>query len=522
MFWADRVAQDIIASGKYKPYWVDDMKTPSGRIHVGSLRGVVVHDLMYRALQDAGVEATFSYVFEDHDPMDDIPQFLDKSEWGKYLGVPLLAIPSPVEGFENYAQYFAKEFEQVFTTIGSHPKIIWTSDLYKSGRMNEGIKKCLDHADVIREIYNTTYEKKLPDTWYPFQPICSTCGKLSTTKTTAWDGQNISFECQSLKWVQGCGYAGKQSPLSGDGKYVGKLPWKIEWPVKWSVIGVTVEGAGKDHMSRGGSHDIASLIAQKVLQYPVPYPVGYEFFLVGGKKMSSSKGRGTSAKEVSDTLPPYLLRFLMVRTQIAHTIDFDPVGWTIPDLFDEYDRCWQAYIEGSDEDLSRMFILSQTTSVPAKTEVFLPRFRAVAQMIQNLTSDPNDFFEKEKGNKLTEVEKKLLEERVKYAKLWLANYAPDEVRVAVTTEIPPSAQNLAQEQKEYLRSIIAIRESCDTAEELQQLVFEKAKEHKLPPLKAFSALYQVFLGKNHGPKAGTFLASLSKEFVKERITSLFQ
>ena len=89
MFWADLVAEEIIKSGNYKPYWVDDMKTPSGRVHVGALRGVVVHDLVYKALKDKGVDVKYTYVFEDHDPMDDIPSYLPKEKYEKYLGMPL-------------------------------------------------------------------------------------------------------------------------------------------------------------------------------------------------------------------------------------------------------------------------------------------------------------------------------------------------------------------------------------------------------------------------------------------------
>ena len=56
MHWADKVAQEIIKSGKYKPYWVDDMKTPSGYAHIGSMMGPVVHSAIYRALKDLGKE----------------------------------------------------------------------------------------------------------------------------------------------------------------------------------------------------------------------------------------------------------------------------------------------------------------------------------------------------------------------------------------------------------------------------------------------------------------------------------
>ena len=73
MYWADKVAKEIVDSGKYKPYLVDDMFTPSGFPHVGSLRGPLVHDTIYRALTDAGVDVRFTYVFNDFDPIDGLP-----------------------------------------------------------------------------------------------------------------------------------------------------------------------------------------------------------------------------------------------------------------------------------------------------------------------------------------------------------------------------------------------------------------------------------------------------------------
>src|SRR3977135_3732871 len=102
MFWADEIAQNI--KKKNLPLaWVDDMKTPSGRIHVGSLRAVTTHDLVYKALVDSKVNATFSYVFENHDPMDKLPHYLDKSIYEKYLGWPLFMIPAP-EGEGSFAE----------------------------------------------------------------------------------------------------------------------------------------------------------------------------------------------------------------------------------------------------------------------------------------------------------------------------------------------------------------------------------------------------------------------------------
>lgn len=520
MFWADRIAQEIIKSKKHKPYWVDDMKTPSGRIHVGSLRGVLIHELIFRALKNAGKDVTFTYVFEDHDPMDELPFYLDKNKWSKFLGEPLFMIPSPDKKAENFARYFAQEFRSVFEKLGCSPEIIWVSDLYKRGLMNDYIKLCLDKASTIRGIYEKLYKKKIAHDWYPFQVVCPNCGKETTTKVTGWDGKMVTFCCTSdaVVYTKGCGICGKISPFSDKKRYSGKLPWKVEWGVKWKVIGVTIEGAGKDHMSAGGSHDVAKLVCQKILKYPVPYPIAYEFFLIGGRKMSSSKGLGKSAKEVSEIVPPYLGRFLFTRTDYREAIEFDPVGtMAIPDLFDEYDRCWRAYNTDSDKDSSRIFELSQIGRLPTQNpKLFLPRFRDIANYIQHPSVDLEQKFSEIKGTKLISDELEVLRERQNYAKIWLADYAPQEYKIVIKKETPPEAKNLTSSQKKYLKELIKILGKAKGNLVLEKKLYEIAKSSGISTKDAFAAIYFPLLGKTSGPKAAPFLLSLDVKFVLKR------
>lgn len=502
MFWADQIAKEIIKSHKYKPYWVDDMKTPSGRIHVGALRGVVVHDLIYKALIDAGVEAKYTYVFDNHDPMDALPVYLEKEKFGKYLGTPLYKIPSPVKGYSNYGECFAKDFIEVFNTIGCHPEIIWSADLYMSGKMNDAIKTCLEKADSIKGIYEELYKKPLPKDWYPFQVFCPECGKVSTTRVYGWDGKEVSFTCEvdRLAWTKGCGYRGKVAPFSNKNGIAGKLPWKVEWPAKWQAIGVTIEGAGKDHMSAGGSHDVAKRVAERVLDYPVPYGFAYEFFLIGGKKMSSSKGRGSSAVEMLDILPPELLRFLMVKTKINQAINFDPRGDTIPKLFDEY----QSAAEAKDDDLARIFELSQVDGLKRPPKV---RFTQLAQWAQM-------------PNMEEKIKEEGFEQWAKYARVWVEKYAPESEKFLVQPQVPQQAKNLSDKQKAFLNKIAEELTKEWEAEDFQTNLYNWAKELGLPPKDAFAAIYLSLIGKDHGPKAAWLILSLEKEFVKKRFNEI--
>lgn len=500
MFWADRVAQEL-KERKLPLEWVDDMKTPSGRIHVGALRGVVIHDLAYKALRDIGVKAKYTYIFDDHDPMDALPIYLPKEKFEKYLGMPLFKIPSPVKGFENYAKFYAMEFADVFGAIGCSPEIIWSTDLYLSGRMNGVIKEVLDKKDIIKGIYEEMYKKKLPEGWHPFQVYCPSCGKVSTTQVWGWDGEKVMFSCKidKVRWTKGCGFSSKVSPFSDKNGIAGKLPWKVEWAAKWKVIGVTVEGAGKDHMSRGGSYDLASLVCKRVLDYPVPYPLGYEFFMVGGRKMSSSKGIGSAASEMLTILPPDILRFLMTKTRINQAIEFDPFKQeTIPNLFDEY----QKMAFSKDKDEKRIFELSQVGKVKKIPKV---RFSVLAQWVEMLNMEEKI---KEEG----------LEEWAKYARIWIERFAKDQEKFLVQKELPAAAKNLSTKQREFLQRVSLELRKDWGADEFQKNLYEWSKELELPSKEAFSAIYLILIGKDHGPKAGWLILSLDKKFVIDRFS----
>ncbi len=502
MFWADKYASEVIESGNYKPYWVDDMKTPSGRVHVGALRGVVVHDLVFKALNDKGKEARYTYVFDNHDPMDDIPSYLPREKFEKYLGMPLFKVPSPEPGSENYAEFYAKEFEKVFNSIGCAPEIIWAKDLYTSGKMNTVIKEVLDNSSEVRKIYEEMYDKKLANNWYPFQLYCPDCGKVSTTNVTAWDGEEVDFECLENKvpWAKGCSMKGKASPFSTGGEMVGKLPWKVEWACKWKVIGISIEGAGKDHMSRGGSHDLTSEICKRVINYPVPYPIAYEWLLVGGRKMSSSKGVGYAAKDMPEILPAELIRFMMVRIKVNTQINFDPAEeQTIPNLFDDYQKAADAYFDKSNEDLARIFELSQIGEIKKPPSI---RFLILTQWVQM----PNMEEEIKKGG---------LEEWAKYARVWVERFAPADQKFEVKKELPKDI-GLTDKQKDLLKKtsefVVEIKDPGD----LQTKVYDLGKSLELSSGETFEAFYKVLIGKNHGPKLAWLITSLDPDFVKER------
>lgn len=521
MFWADEIVEDILSKinkDSSACYLITDGFTPSGHAHIGSLRGPIIHDLVRRGLVEKKKKAIFQLDFEDFDPMDGLPSYIDNS-FAKYMGLPLCKIPAPDGKSPSFAKQYSNEFERVLKDLGVQIKIIKTSDLYKDGKFNDAIKIALEKAPAIRQIYAEISGSKKGEDWYPFQVVCPKCGKIGTTVVTGWDGKEVEFECREdlVSWAKGCGYKGKISPFDGNGK----LPWKVEWPAKWYILKSDIEGEGKDHFAAGGSRDIANRLCQEIFKIKPPYDIRYEHFLVGGAKMSSSKGLGVTAKDMADFLPANILRFLFIRTRYKRAIDFQPEGEAIPLLYDEYDRVAELYQKEPANELARAYYYTETDSQKNQPK-YLLRFSKIAHMLQMPRSDILEYAEKEKGEALTEIERHEIEDRIAIAQKWLKKFAPESYKFTIADKLPAAAKDLTGEQKEFLSKISDIIKSKESwsGEDLHQEIHNIKKDMGIAPRQAFSAIYLVFIGKDSGPQAGWLLASLEREFVIKRLEEI--
>lgn len=514
-FWADEIASTVIDGRPGRPlYRVHDYKTPSGHFHVGSLRGVIIHSMVARAIAAQNKTVEFTWGYDDYDPMDGFPVYLDES-FRQYMGKPLSEIPAPDRTFQgSYARYFADEFTAVINKLGINPTIVYISQLYKSGAFNEAIKLALNNAEKIRQINSRISGSQKGSDWYPISVICQQCGKIGTTRAYAWDGQLVSYICEPtmVKWAAGCGHSGQTDPYDGRAK----LPWKIEWAAKWLILDEDFETAGKDHMTKNGSHDVAAAIAREIFAIEAPlgrqYP--YEFLLVGGKKMSSSKALGVTASQISEMLPPHLLSFLIGSGKPNRQIDFSPDGNTMPLLYDAYDAALAAYRTSPESDLAK--IISYTMAPNQITPDYVMRFSKVSFVSQMPNLDIWQEAETEKGATLTVDERTELTERIEYAKYWLKEFAPDELKFTLQIELPPI--DLTGAQQEFLSDLANfIEQQNPDGTALHAHIHQLRAEHQLSPREAFAAIYRLFLNKDSGPQAGWFLAALERSFVLERL-----
>ena len=182
MDWADELAERVRDAG---PQVVNDSKTPSGTVHVGSLRGPVILDAIARALRANGIETTLLYGVDDLDPMD-AQALLTPDAVETEMGRPLANVPDQEDdGHASYARHHAQTFIDTFAGLGIHPdRYYWMSDIYPTGALDPYIRLALDRAAVVRDIYRRVANVQHPDTWHPIGVICPTCGKVGTTIVT--------------------------------------------------------------------------------------------------------------------------------------------------------------------------------------------------------------------------------------------------------------------------------------------------------------------------------------------------
>ena len=525
MFWTEEVAAKC--SG---PQIVNDSKTPSGRVHVGALRGVLIHDAIFRTLKAKGIGARYLFGVDDFDPVDEIPKGED-AHFGKYIGWPLCNTPAPSNSqlstfnsapASDMAEHYMREFWEVFAELGVSVERYRMRDIYRAGKFNEPIDFILRNADKVRRVYKEVSGSERPEHWHPFQVICEKCGCIATTEVHEYDGGFVHYRCLTTRVVnpklnlgRGCGHEGKISPFNGNGK----LPWKLEWLAKWIVFPVTIEAAGKDHSTKGGSRDVSEACLRAIYGKEPPLRVPYEFFLVGGAKMSSSRGLGASARDMASLLPPDVLRFLMIRTKPNSPVNFDVKEEGIVKLFNEFDRFHTRFHSGQanpDESMTyRLACLHEPENYRTAN------FQLVSAMVQLPHLDAMKEMEKRLGGALTELERAHLDQRIRSAREWVENFATEEEKTHLQETLPARAESLTQVQRAFLnRAADALGNSAWDDDALQTAIFDVARTTPIEQGLAFKAIYRVLLDREAGPKAGNLLAFLDRDFVVKRFREM--
>ena len=361
--WLEETVQEI-SKRNLTEITLSTGKTPSGHIHIGILREIIICDAIRRIFEKKGVKVSFYLFIDDFDAAKRFPDYIDKDYQKNNLGRPFALIPCPFEdcGCKSYGYHFGNELISIFKYFGIKNEIIWTHELYQKREMQGKIKIALDNTNKLKEILKKYILPTLDDDrkkqfndmqkiWIPVMVICEKCNKI---QDRGKDGsihpnraikylekeQAVIYECPS------CGYRGKTSIYSGKLK----LNWRVDWPAKWALFKATCEPAGKDHSVKGGAYDTGIEICQKIYDYEGPIKLPYEWLRLGDQDMKTSKGIVFTPENYLKLADPEIYRMLILRTNPMKHISLRIEE--IPQYHDYYEKMENIYY-GVEEPESR-------------------------------------------------------------------------------------------------------------------------------------------------------------------------
>lgn len=482
--------------------------SPSGIVHFGNFRDVITSYATHLALKTKGVKSRCIFSWDNFDRFRKVPANVP-AEFSKYIGMPLSQVPSPVEGFNSYAEYFQKPFEEAMKELGIELEYRYQTDEYKSGKYDEMIFLALSKRKEIAEIMLSFMtdkgkqeagidEKEYAENYYPISVYSRFTGK-DATKILSFDGvSTIEYKCIET---------GKTEKIDLSKDRIAKLAWKVDWPMRWQAESVVFEPGGHDHASPGSSYDVASKVAREIFGITEPAFMEYKFVGIqgGGSKMSGSKGNAVSPMELLDIYEPALLKWLYFkkRPDQPFSLAFDT---EIYRQYDEFDK--EIENNAGDKALQLSSFTRYKNAIPFKQAVSL------GQIVQ-WNDDKLKELAEDLGVKYDEVS---VSTRLPKARNWLLKYNPDEIISLRDTVNKDYAHNLDPKAIKQVKKLKEeLSKEYSSISELETLVYSIPKDAALTdkenaPLQRefFKHIYNLLIGKDQGPRLSTFLWAVDR------------
>ena len=540
-------------------------KTPSGHVHLGILRELIIGDSIRRIFEEKGEKVIYRIFFDSLDAAKRFPPYIDKNYARKYIGQPFALIPSPFDDIkaDSYAEYFGKELLNSLPAFGIKVQPIWSHNLYKTSEMKEQIRIGLKKSDLVKKILleHITHgmkeeavedKHKSYETWMPAMVICEKCGCTQKKKKDGTISPNrvieyfekedmVSYECPA------CGNTGKVSIESG----LVKLNWRLDWPAKWSLSPANVfESSGKDHFTKvTGSWDVSTDLCQNVYNSEFPVGLGYEWIRLGSQDMKTSKGIVFMPKAYLRMADPELIRMLILKTNPTRHISFRIEEIAL--LYDEYmrmERIFYGLDEAEDDKTKKeadyLYPLIKTTKVTKECPSQISfKFLIVMAQLQNIVL-LEEILEKAqnlqtiKGIK-SKISKKYMKKRLDQTVEWL-NHLKEMIKnekdgkvqkklrmKASFFEVPDTITDelknkLDETQKKGMNKLADWLKSIDklTEQNLKEQMLKIQTELDIKAKVLFQAIYLILINAKKGPRLGNLMELLDLEWLRERFSSI--
>jgi len=535
-------------------------KTPSGHIHLGIMRELLICDALYRIFSEKGISTNFRLFFDSLDAAKRFPSYIPETYAKKYIGRPFVLIPNPFDQNDkmNYAEVFGKELESTFREMGIHAEIVWSHDLYKTeemlGKIRIGLQKN-EHVKKIVAKYLTASmtdeqkEKYLDQqkAWMGAMVICENCqstqkkqkdGTVSPNRVLEYNSQ--TDECKYL--CPSCGYEGEVKIDSG----LLKLNWRLDWPAKWTQYQTTCEPAGKDHCTPGGSYDTGLDLCQNIYDYEGPIKVSYEWLRLGDRDMKTSKGIVFTPTKFLEMADAKILRMLIYQTNPNKHISIRIEE--LEQYYNEFHRIEKIYYElekpSSEQELKEIkyiYPLIYPNEVPEKLLYQIPfKFMTILAQLKPILKEQGiidkalNYIQLEYNTSALNIEDfKIQIEKaskwIKEMKSMIASEKNPQILKKIKQKVSLFSivdkldetiiSQLSDDQIEALEAFLQEMKKIEELDEeiVKDLMVNIRNSLNIKPMKIFQAFYLIFLGNKKGPRLGSLMSILDKNWIETRI-----
>jgi lysyl-tRNA synthetase class 1 len=536
--WVFRLADEVIAESERRapgrPVVCASGLSPSGPIHLGNLREVMVPHLVADEIRRRGIECRHLLSWDDYDRFRKVPAGIDPA-WSEHIGKPLTSVPAP-SGSEHtsWSEHFKAPMLEALAELGIEVDGISQTQMYTSGAYREQILFAMReraHIDAVLARYRTleaTSDDEGADSdgtattgYYPYKPYCSVCER-DTTTVTAYDDDTTA-----LTYTCACGHGETVLLSEYNG---GKLVWKVDWPMRWAYEGVIFEPSGVDHQSPGSSFVVGGHLVNEVFASTRPIGPMYAFVGISGMaKMSSSRGGVPTPTDALAIMEAPLLRWLYARRKPAQSfnIAFDQ---EIHRLYDEWDALARKVSDGSALP-GALAAYSRATRTAAGELPTTPRplpYRTLASVVDITTGHDEQTLrilsDLDPANPLASLD--VARPRLTCAETWVLTQLPPDQRTQVLAETDAELlASLDDDQRTALRLLVSGLDEHWSLAGLTSWVYAVPKiraglppdaKAKTPELKAaqrefFVLIYRLLIGTETGPRLPTLLLAVGAD-----------
>ncbi len=480
---------------------------PSGFPHIGTFGEVTRTTFVRRALEDLGATNVRLFVFsDDMDALRKVPLNFPAS-LNEHLGRALNEIPDPFGCCDSYSGHMNGKLNEMLHRFGFDYEFRSSTVQYRSGLFNSGLRPMLQNVEKVRDIILPTLGADKREAWSPFQPICTRCRRMSTTRVTGYhkDRDAVSYVCDgAIQAVKGCGNAG-ETPVT-DGHC--KVGWKPDWALRWFVYGVTYEMYGKDLIE---SATLSDRIV-KALGGTPPEHFFFELFLdENGAKISKSVGKGVTVETWLKYAPLESLALFMLRNPRRAKKLFLGV---IPQQVDEMLAEIEHHYAQPDPHVVPRTTYRFLDPSPPPASPYLPgvSYGTIAGLAGTLAAtDPEVVAQYvRKGFGWPAGDDRRMRELIAEAMLYDREVLAPERKAYRPTD---------PKEREIVQRLYDLLAEPRTGEDIQTAIYNIGKELGVPSGVVFKTLYLVIIGQERGPRLGLFIPVLGQDKVREILKS---